>query len=78
MANIAYIDGQNLYMGTTTREPSWKVDLARFREYLRKKYNVERAYYYLGYVQEGAGPEHLYERVQHDAELSVCDYTTIY
>jgi uncharacterized LabA/DUF88 family protein len=64
MANIAYIDGQNLYMGTTTREPAWKVDLVRFREYLRKKYNVEKSFYYLGYVQAGIGPEHLYEEIQ--------------
>lgn len=62
--NIAYIDGQNLYMGTTTREPSWKVDLRRFREYLRKKYAVERAYYYLGYVQAGHRSEGLYEEIQ--------------
>ena len=48
MANIAYVDGQNLRMGTTKRDPEWKVYLARFRVYLQKKYNVERAYYYLG------------------------------
>jgi len=48
--NIAYIDGQNLYMGTTTSKPSWKVDLFRFRKYLEAKYNVAEAYYYLGAV----------------------------
>ena len=37
--NIAYIDGQNLYMGTTKSEPCWVVDLVRFRVYLEKKYN---------------------------------------
>lgn len=46
--NIAYIDGQNLYMGTTKRDPVWLVDLARFRTYLREKYHVKKAYYYLG------------------------------
>lgn len=50
--NIAYIDGQNLYMGTTTSEPSWKVDLFRFRKYLADKYKVTEAYYYLGTVNE--------------------------
>jgi uncharacterized LabA/DUF88 family protein len=62
--NIAYIDGQNLYMGTTKREPGWKIDLARFREYLAKKYNVDKAFYYLGYVQEGPHAEELYEEIQ--------------
>ncbi len=64
MANIAYIDGQNLYMGTTQCDPKWHIDLERFRFYLRRKYDVERAYYYLGYVQEGLGPERLYEAIQ--------------
>lgn len=48
--NIAYIDGQNLYMGTTTSKPSWKVDLFRFRKYLADKYKVIEAYYYLGAI----------------------------
>ena len=62
--NVAYVDGQNLYMGTTQSDPKWHVDLARLREYLRRKYNVDRAYYYLGYVQEGANYDGLYETIQ--------------
>ena len=64
MNNIAYIDGQNLHMGTTSSKPSWNVDLGRFRLYLKQKYNVERAYYYLGYVQEGTKIDSLYESIQ--------------
>lgn len=64
MKNIAYVDGQNLYMGTTKRNPVWRIDLARFRVYLEKKYNVQKAYYYLGYVQDGVHAEHLYEEIQ--------------
>lgn len=45
MSNIAYIDGQNLHMGTTQRDPEWHVDLARFRIYLEKKHTVSKAYY---------------------------------
>ncbi len=52
MKNLTYVDGQNLFMGTTKREPSWKVDLARFRVFLREKYDVDQAYYFLGYVQD--------------------------
>lgn len=64
MKNIAYIDGQNLHLGTTKTTPSWTVDLLRFRQYLDKKYGVKDAYYYLGYVQEGSNIEKLYESIQ--------------
>lgn len=64
MRNIAYIDGQNLFMGTTNSLPGWSVNLARFRVYLKDKYDVEKAYYYLGYVQEGAKIDLLYENIQ--------------
>ena len=50
MANLAFIDGQNLNYGT--RVNGWKVDLVRFRVFLREKYKVETAYYHLGYVSE--------------------------
>jgi hypothetical protein len=46
--NQAFIDGQNLRLGTTKARPPWKIDLARFRVYLRDKYSVEEAYYFMG------------------------------
>lgn len=60
--NYAFIDGQNLYMSTSLAENPWRIDLARFRIYLQQKYNVEKAYYFLGFVQE----EHqdLYTEIQ--------------
>ncbi|PIR87978.1 MAG: hypothetical protein COU10_01710 [Candidatus Harrisonbacteria bacterium CG10_big_fil_rev_8_21_14_0_10_45_28] len=62
-SNYAFIDGQNLYMGTAKREKfSWFVDLAKLRVYLRKKYNVSEAFYFLGYVVDGN--ERLYEHIQ--------------
>ncbi|HET8575062.1 MAG TPA: NYN domain-containing protein [Candidatus Paceibacterota bacterium] len=60
--NYAFIDGQNLYFGTTTASEPWQVDLKRFRFYLKRKYNVCNAYYFLGYVQDGR--EELYEKIQ--------------
>jgi uncharacterized LabA/DUF88 family protein len=48
--NIAYIDGQNLHLGTTNN--NWKVDHKKFRIYLKDKYKVEEAYYCLGFVSE--------------------------
>ncbi len=61
--NLAFVDGQNLYMNTAKRETNpWVVNLARFRIYLEKKYNVGNAYYHLGYVHEEY--QELYEEIQ--------------
>jgi uncharacterized LabA/DUF88 family protein len=63
LKNYAFVDGQNLYMGTAKREVEpWKIDLARFRIYLEQKYNVSSAYYFLGFVQEAN--QELYEEIQ--------------
>ena len=48
--NIAFIDGQNLHLGT--RENGWSVDHKRFRVYLLEKYNIKYAYYFIGYISE--------------------------
>ena len=64
MKNYWYIDGQNLHLGTASADPSWTIDLYKFRVYLRDKYNVEKAFYYLGYVQDGLKIEQLYENIQ--------------
>ncbi len=60
MNNHAFIDGQNLYMNT--RANSWTVDLVKFRVYLKERYHVERAYYFLGAVNEDN--QDLYEMIQ--------------
>ena len=48
--NLAFIDGQNLYSGT--RASDWKIDFRKFRTYLKEKYHVTEAYYFLGHVIE--------------------------
>ncbi len=48
--NYAFIDGQNLHLGI--KSDGWEIDLARFRVYLRDKYNVTVAYYFLGCVSD--------------------------
>lgn len=60
--NIAFVDGQNLYMSVMTADDPWRIDLARFRVYLRQKYNVGKAYYFLGFVQEKY--QDLYDEIQ--------------
>lgn len=60
--NIAFIDGQNLYMGVNSDNPAWNIDFIKFREYLKKKYNVSIAYYFLGFVINERGG--LYDKIQ--------------
>lgn len=48
MINTAYIDGQNLYMGTTHATLPWQVNYTKFYRYLKDKYNVQTAYYFVG------------------------------
>jgi uncharacterized LabA/DUF88 family protein len=65
MKNIAFVDGQNLYMGTAKRETDpWVIDLKRFRIYLAEKYSVTTAYYHLGYVQDTGKAHDLYDKIQ--------------
>lgn len=59
-SNIAYIDGQNLHLGT--REGSWNVDHSKLRTYLKEKYQVTEAYYFLGFISEEQ--QDLYDNLQ--------------
>jgi len=70
LENIAFIDGQNLYMGTSKiNKNPWKIDLSRFRIYLEQKYDVKRAYYHLGYINEKH--QDLYENIQRSGFILV-------
>lgn len=62
MGNIAYVDGQNLYMATAKNPDPWHIDMRRFRVYLRNKYKVEEAYYFIGAFDERHAS--LYESLQ--------------
>lgn len=44
----AFIDSQNLNLGV--RSQGWKLDFARFRIYLKDKYNVVKALLFIGYI----------------------------
>jgi len=60
MKNLAYIDGQNLHLGTT--QDNWKINYAKLRIYLKEKYSVFEAYYFIGYVSEDQ--QDLYNNLQ--------------
>ncbi len=55
----AFIDAQNLNLGV--RSQGWKLDWRKFRQYLRNKYNVIKAFLFIGYK---AGNEGLYTSMQ--------------
>lgn len=63
----AFIDSQNLNLGV--RSQGWKLDWRKFRQYLRNKYLVIKAYLFIGQV---AGNESLYEFLQE------CGYILIF
>jgi uncharacterized LabA/DUF88 family protein len=50
--HYAFIDGQNLHLWTTTHDPSRKIDYKKFRRYLKEKYNITQAIYFLWYMTE--------------------------
>lgn len=63
----AFIDGQNLHK--SIQEQGWKLDYAKFRRYLKDKLNVQKAFYFVGYIEEN---KHLYQALER------AGYTLIY
>ncbi|MFA5015767.1 MAG: NYN domain-containing protein [Actinomycetota bacterium] len=55
----AFIDSQNLNMGV--RSEGWKLDYRVFRQYLRSKYNISKAFIFIGHID---GNESLYTSLQ--------------
>jgi uncharacterized LabA/DUF88 family protein len=48
--NFAFIDSQNLISGM--KELDWKLDFKKFRRYLKEKYNVSIAFFFIGFIPE--------------------------
>src|SRR3989304_6303944 len=62
----AFIDSQNLNLGVKSQ--GWKLDWRKFRQYLRNKYNVIKAYLFIGQV---AGNESLYTFLQESGYILI-------
>lgn len=60
MRNIAYIDWQNLHFWT--KKSWWKIDVFKFRIFLRDRLQVDKAYYCLGCLNEDY--DELYQDLQ--------------
>jgi len=65
-SNYAFIDSQNLNLGVL--DQGWKLDFARFRVYLRDKYNITKAFLFIGYVK---GNEGLYKYLQESGYICI-------
>ncbi len=66
LANYAFIDSQNLNLGT--QKMGWKMDWKKFREWLKAEYNVEKAFMFIGYMPDH---EKLYDQLHSQGYLVV-------
>ncbi|MCK4553750.1 NYN domain-containing protein [Candidatus Parcubacteria bacterium] len=57
--NYAFIDSQNLNLGV--QRLGWKLDFRKFRIYLKEKYNIKKAYLFLGYIPDN---QDMYRKLQ--------------
>ena len=71
--NYAFIDSQNLNLAI--RELGWKLDTRRFRIYLEEKYDVTKAYLFIGYMPQNIG---LYAKLQDDGFICIFRPTLTY
>ncbi len=71
--NYAFIDSQNLNL--SIRELGWKLDFIRFRKYLADKYQVSKAYLFIGLVE---GNSKLYESLQEAGYICIFKPTLKY
>jgi uncharacterized LabA/DUF88 family protein len=62
----AFIDSQNLHLGVKSQ--GWMLDYRKFRQYLRNKYLVTKAYLFIGYKP---GNEALYTQMQQTGYIVV-------
>lgn len=64
--NYAFIDNQNLNLGI--QKVGWKMNWRKFREFLQERYDVEKAYMFIGYMPEY---EELYAQMHDSGYLVV-------
>lgn len=57
--NSAFIDAQNLYLGV--KASGWKLDYKKLLLYLKHKFEITKAYLFIGYVEEN---KYLYQQLE--------------
>lgn len=66
MNHFAFIDSQNLHI--EMKNIGWKVDYRKFRQYLKDRYKIQKAYLFIGYVP---GNEYLYTALKNKGYILV-------
>lgn len=66
LKNYAFIDSQNLNLGV--RRLGWKLDLRKFRVYLKEKYGVVTAYLFIGFIPEN---QEMYRSLKDDGYVLI-------
>ncbi len=61
--NFAFIDGANLHLTYESEDLDWKIDYSKLRLFLKAKYNVTFAYYFLGNIDKNSD---LYKELESD------------
>jgi uncharacterized LabA/DUF88 family protein len=69
----AFIDSQNLNL--SIQALGWHLDFARFRTYLRDKYNVDKAYIFIGFIDDN---NELYDSLREAGYILVFKQTLTY
>ncbi len=70
--NYAFIDSQNLNL--SIREQEWELDFKKFRKYLEDKYNITKAFIFIGYIPTNQA---LYTNLQKHGYLLIFKPTLI-
>ena len=73
LPNYAFIDSQNVYLSIKNQD--WKIDFTKFRKYLKEKYKAEKAYLFMGYVEDN---QRIYKKLQEDGYIVIFKPTLIY
>jgi uncharacterized LabA/DUF88 family protein len=71
--NYAFIDSQNLYL--SIHSLVWKLDMKRFRVFLKEKYAVEKAYLFIGFIETN---QSLYKSLQESGYILIFKPTLKY
>lgn len=71
--NYAFIDSQNLNL--SIRDLGWILDFKKFRVYLKEKYNVSKAFLFIGFIDGNNG---LYKFLQESGFICIFKPTLKY
>lgn len=71
--NFAFVDSNNLHLAV--KELGWSLDYGRFRKYLEEKYQVNKAYMFIGYIEKH---KDLYKSLQEKGYILIFKPTLVY